>query len=124
MFRFTIRDVLWLTVVVALAAAWWLDHSRYEGERVLKAREQVLIDRYMKLQQAYSEWNEYAYVITRELKAKGYIVQRDGDGYWEITPPLQLALQRSVEAEGYSVEEVVPPARPASAGNFHMGYDH
>jgi hypothetical protein len=25
MFRFTIRDVLWLTVVVALLAAWWLD---------------------------------------------------------------------------------------------------
>ena len=25
MFRFTIRDVLWLTVVVALAAGWGLD---------------------------------------------------------------------------------------------------
>jgi septal ring factor EnvC (AmiA/AmiB activator) len=25
MFRFTIRDLLWLTVVVALAAAWWSD---------------------------------------------------------------------------------------------------
>jgi hypothetical protein len=25
MFRFTIRDVLWLTVVVALAAAWTMD---------------------------------------------------------------------------------------------------
>jgi len=26
MSRFTIRDVLWLTVVVALGVAWWLDH--------------------------------------------------------------------------------------------------
>jgi hypothetical protein len=26
MFRFTIRDVLWLTVVVALAVGWWIDH--------------------------------------------------------------------------------------------------
>lgn len=25
MFRFTIRDVLWLTVVVAMGAGWWLD---------------------------------------------------------------------------------------------------
>jgi len=25
LFRFTIRDVLWLTVVVALLVAWWLD---------------------------------------------------------------------------------------------------
>ena len=30
-FRFTIRDLLWLTVVVAVLAAWWLDHrlTRY-----------------------------------------------------------------------------------------------
>jgi hypothetical protein len=27
MFRFTIRDVLWLTVVVALAVTWWLDRQ-------------------------------------------------------------------------------------------------
>lgn len=26
MFRFTIRDVLWLTVVVAFGVAWWLEH--------------------------------------------------------------------------------------------------
>jgi hypothetical protein len=28
MFRFTIRDVLWLTVVVAILAAWWIDRRR------------------------------------------------------------------------------------------------
>jgi hypothetical protein len=27
MFRFTIRDVLWLTVVVALVVGWWIDRS-------------------------------------------------------------------------------------------------
>jgi hypothetical protein len=27
MFRFAIRDVLWLTVVVALGVGWWRDHS-------------------------------------------------------------------------------------------------
>jgi hypothetical protein len=25
MFRFTIRDMLWLTVVVALGVAWWIE---------------------------------------------------------------------------------------------------
>jgi hypothetical protein len=30
MFRFTIRDVLWLTVVVALSVAWWVDNKRIE----------------------------------------------------------------------------------------------
>ena len=26
--RFTIRDVLWLTVVFALALGWWIDRTR------------------------------------------------------------------------------------------------
>jgi hypothetical protein len=30
MFRFTIRDVLWLTIVVALAVSWWVDNGRIE----------------------------------------------------------------------------------------------
>ena len=30
-FRFTIRDLLWLTLVVALAVGWWLDRSRLAG---------------------------------------------------------------------------------------------
>jgi hypothetical protein len=28
MFRFTIRDMLWLMVVVALACGWWIEHQR------------------------------------------------------------------------------------------------
>ena len=32
MFGFTIRDVLWLTVVVALAAGWWIDQDRIRRE--------------------------------------------------------------------------------------------
>jgi len=28
MFRFTIRDMLWLTVVVALGAGWWIDNRQ------------------------------------------------------------------------------------------------
>jgi hypothetical protein len=28
-FRFTIRDLLWLTVVVALAVGWWFDRSNF-----------------------------------------------------------------------------------------------
>ena len=31
--RFTIRDLLWLTVVVALGVAWWLDRSAIEESR-------------------------------------------------------------------------------------------
>jgi hypothetical protein len=31
MLRFTIRDVLWLTVVVAVALGWWIEHRRFEA---------------------------------------------------------------------------------------------
>lgn len=30
MFRFSIRDLLWLTVVVAMGLGWWLDRSNLE----------------------------------------------------------------------------------------------
>jgi hypothetical protein len=30
--RFTIRDLLWLTVVVGLGVAWWVDRSRLARE--------------------------------------------------------------------------------------------
>jgi hypothetical protein len=33
MFRFTIRDVLWLTVVVAMGVTWWLDRRKAFAER-------------------------------------------------------------------------------------------
>lgn len=32
MFRFTIRDVMWLTLLVALAVAWGIDHWRQAAE--------------------------------------------------------------------------------------------
>jgi hypothetical protein len=31
MCRFTIRDVLWLTVVAALSVSWWVDNKRIEN---------------------------------------------------------------------------------------------
>jgi hypothetical protein len=27
-FRFSIRDLLWLTALVAVLTAWWIDHRR------------------------------------------------------------------------------------------------
>jgi hypothetical protein len=34
--HFTIRDLLWLTAVVALALGWWLDHQRIESSRYMQ----------------------------------------------------------------------------------------
>ena len=33
-FRFTIRDLLWLTSVVALDVGWWLDHRQSAEQSV------------------------------------------------------------------------------------------
>jgi hypothetical protein len=31
MFKFTIRDLVWLTVLAAVLAAWWVDHHQQEA---------------------------------------------------------------------------------------------
>jgi len=42
MFRFAIRDVLWLTVVVALAIALWLERQR-SVQKVLLEQQQTML---------------------------------------------------------------------------------
>jgi hypothetical protein len=37
--RFTIRDLLWLTVVVALGVAWWSDHEKQRDSQARLAEE-------------------------------------------------------------------------------------
>ena len=39
MFRFTIRDVLWLMVVVGMSVGWWLNWRTWEQDRVEHANE-------------------------------------------------------------------------------------
>jgi hypothetical protein len=43
MFRFTIRDVLWLTIMVALTISWI--HERYALERMRVSRQQAVAER-------------------------------------------------------------------------------
>ena len=37
MFRFTIREWILLTIIVAMGVAWWLDHSRLSRKIVVDA---------------------------------------------------------------------------------------
>ncbi len=40
--RFTIRDLFWLVLVVALAVGWWLDHRNADiAVRYAKAKQEV-----------------------------------------------------------------------------------
>jgi hypothetical protein len=42
MFRFTIRDVLWLMVVVGLAVGWWSDRAVNGSQRLWHSRAEEL----------------------------------------------------------------------------------
>lgn len=49
MFRFTIRDVLWLTVVVAIGLGWWVDRwwlamRHAEAMKLLAAETKRLVE--------------------------------------------------------------------------------
>ena len=52
MFRFTIRDVLWLTVVVALGVGWWVQsgHAESTWSARLKSQQDAFRNQYHSLQ--------------------------------------------------------------------------
>ena len=56
--RFSIRDLLWLTVVVALAVGWWNDRRRIDSEAA--RLEQATSAYQSKLDQVRSEQTEEA----------------------------------------------------------------
>ena len=59
MFRFTIRDVLWLTVVVALGVGWWVSHRTARAQRyTVIAHAERLQDALWKAKRAYVECKE------------------------------------------------------------------
>lgn len=60
MFRFTIRDLLWLTVVVALGVAWWVDRRNLEARHAAtKAELQRVVDDQQAMVLRYvNVWNE------------------------------------------------------------------
>jgi hypothetical protein len=43
MFRFTIRDLLWLMVVVGMGCGWWLDNrdASYDRQRIKKYQRDI-----------------------------------------------------------------------------------
>ena len=40
-FRFTIRDLLWLTALVAVLAAWWIENADIKRERAMLKQQQA-----------------------------------------------------------------------------------
>lgn len=64
--RFTIRDLLWLMVVVSILGAWWVDHK------------------------LYSSWERKGIWMDMELRAAGWHVIDDANGYPTLISPEEL----------------------------------
>ena len=75
--RFSIRDLLWLTLVVGLALGWWADRQRIVGEMEIARREVAQLK-----WSAYS-WKSTAVGLAKDVRAKGWFVKimQDGSGY-------------------------------------------
>jgi len=59
MFHFTIRDLLWLMVVVALAVSWWIDNKRIQKTIVKIQSEQARLTQGLEDQLTILEnWNK------------------------------------------------------------------
>jgi len=67
MFRFTIRDVLWLTVVFGLAVGWWVHYRQYEF------------------------WDRRGALLDMQLRATGWDVIYRDDGWPDLIPPRNSA---------------------------------
>jgi len=80
MFRFTIRDMLWLTVVVGMALAWWTEHQR----------QNAFLDAMQKLQ-TENDGLRGAFRVTgyelQETNIGGFLVSRKPDDGSPDTPP-------------------------------------
>jgi len=86
MFRFTIRDVLWLTVVVAMGFGWWPELKnrgpenmklRDENVRLVQERDAVrhqldskLVETMYDIRTEREVWNRTMEIERRKLKAE------------------------------------------------------
>jgi hypothetical protein len=93
--RFTIRDVLWLTVVAAVAVGWFVDRSRLRGEATAIASDLERVQAsstmgQLELAKVCKLWQVRAERLAERIRADGYQVTWSGewnDHGLDIVPP-------------------------------------
>ena len=68
MFRFTIRELLLLTLVAALGVAWWLDHRNMAARQ--RITEELLIEKKVRAEMAAEQAVLEAEALRTQLEAK------------------------------------------------------
>jgi hypothetical protein len=81
--RFTIRDILWLTVVAAFAIGWLIDHRRLSGV-VVDANERA--DK-TEVERAEWEWRSQSGAVAhkdtlRVIEESGLVIVSNGGKSW------------------------------------------
>ena len=94
MFRFTIRDVLWLTVVVALAIGWWADNHRIDEATARLEEDIKLLKKEIKLQREAGDDERAVLVEYRKRLAKDYSEFTGGRKLPDPQPGYVEALER------------------------------
>ena len=88
MLRFTIRDVLWLTLVVGLAVGWWVDRGKVARQcsaaiaGILRQQDETA-----RQQEAAAHWQNLAHSLADELTGVGWTVEIDEPPLGWVAPP-------------------------------------
>jgi hypothetical protein len=82
MFKFTIRDLFWLILVVAMALGWWVDRGSLASELAI-AREEITQSPWK-----WHCWKTAAIGFATAMRDEGWYatVDEDGSGYGFTTP--------------------------------------
>jgi len=70
MFRFTILDLLWLTLVVAITSIWFTDHQSLTHQAAVMRNEQQ--------------------ALIHAIIEKGYLLRLEDDGTFSLISPNQI----------------------------------
>ena len=74
MFRFTIRDVLLVMVIVGLAVGWWVDRQRAHGRHIRQLRTISM------------ELDQGRYSLELDKDGVYHVLTRPADGWQPTTP--------------------------------------
>ena len=94
MFRCSIRDLLWLTALAALAVGWWLDHSRLATANRHAAWE----NRQLQGRNDRNEW------IKGLMEANGWQINFDSQPQKIIRRSDQRSPRLPIQRNGYYTE--------------------
>jgi hypothetical protein len=113
MFRFTIRDVLWLTVVVALGVGWWIEHCAglVEAERSMAVLRVELVRQKERaeglnvlLMEAREQWIREAVTSLESITLKFDDGDRDRAGVENLRAAIESAQKVLLKEEQIKAE--------------------